>query len=387
VSFSEAMEGLSLAAIMARMAEDEEERGGRIGSDQEGEAKRGRPGTAAEVIDAAETDAARQTTHRHDVGASTPLLSESFKAGTAASHQAAENVHFVKEFIKGKIDRTLYGELVIMLYHVYAMLETCLEQNSSNAHLNPFQQFHKRLRRTETLEEDVDFWHGSDKAERVLKGDSIESPACRDYVERLRTITEQDPLLLLAHSYTRYLGDLSGGKILARVARKAMNLGKPCPSGAVDGLAFYHFAEIDSAKQFKDAYRKAMDELPLTTEQVSRLVGEANVAFALNMRLFEELDVQAKVPGAAVRPLQEALAYAEVDVQIETAKKDEKCPFAKMQEMSSKGAEAAHAKSGKRCPWPFILAHDPVEGLKDWQTWAVLGLVLCYLWSKFVYHQ
>ena len=53
--------------------------------------------------------------------------------------------------------------------------------------------------------------------------------------------------------------------------------------------------------KFKDEYRAALDALELTDAQITKLVAEANVAFLLNMRLFEELDVMANVPGACRR--------------------------------------------------------------------------------------
>ena len=85
---------------------------------------------------------------------------------------------------------------------------------------------------------------------------------------------------------------MSGGKVLSRVARRALHL------EGYDGLQFYKFDRVKSAKLFKDQYRQALDELELTPSQVGKLVAEANVAFALNMRVFEELDVRGGVPGA-----------------------------------------------------------------------------------------
>jgi hypothetical protein len=165
-----------------------------------------------------------------------------------------------------------------------------------------------------------------------------------------------------------------------------------------DGLAFYEFAHVPSAKRFKDTYRQAMDAMPLTAHQVVKLVGEANVAFLLNMRLFEELDVMANVPGATVRPLAEVLAYAdgalghvdakaaaEAECPFMIGKKDKAAAAAAAAPTTDKSAAAtAGAVDKKRCPWPFILAHDPVDGLQDWQTWAVVGLLLCWMWSRFV---
>jgi hypothetical protein len=197
------------------------------------------------------------------------------------------------------------------------------------------------------------------------------TPATQDYIHRLHHIAETDPLLLLAHAYTRYLGDLSGGKVLARVARRALSLNK-----TNEGLEFYHFEQISSMKLFKDQYRQALDALPLTEEQIQRIVAEANVAFCLNMRLFEELDVQANVPGATVRPLEDALAYASQAAVSEVAASSDECPFLK-----TKQQHLTADTTAKRCPWPFVFAHDPAQGMKDWQTWVVLGLFLCWMWN------
>ena len=38
--------------------------------------------------------------------------------------------------------------------------------------------------------------------------------------------------------------------------------------------------------------------------------------------------------------------------------------------------------SGGRCPWPFVFFHDPVMGMRDWQAWFVVGLALCWCWSR-----
>jgi heme oxygenase len=388
VSFSEAMESWSLAAIMARLAK---EQGIEMDIDMEDEPS-DHPPEESVVTPTVVAEAAAEAppTFTED----RPSLAQALKAGTAVSHQAAEDVHFVRNFIQGKIDRQIYGKMVGMLYHVYVKLEHCLDQ-AGPQHFSTL-HFPLQLSRHEALEEDLDFWHGSHvKKDAAL---NFVTPAVQDYMDRLDYLLEHDPILLLAHSYTRYLGDLSGGKILARVARRALDLQE-------DGLAFYEFAHVPSAKRFKDRYRQAMDGMPLTAHQVVKLVGEANVAFLLNMRLFEELDVMANVPGATVRPLAEVLAYADggalgrVDAK---AAAEAECPFmvgkkdkaaaaaaaaataAVAAATTDKGATTAGATAKKRCPWPFILAHDPVDALQDWQTWAVVGLLMCWTWSRFV---
>mmetsp|Transcript_25325 Transcript_25325/g.37511 ORF Transcript_25325/g.37511 Transcript_25325/m.37511 type:complete len:89 (+) Transcript_25325:441-707(+) len=71
--------------------------------------------------------------------------------------------------------------------------------------------FQKELSRTEALKEDG------------LDGIKGASPATLDYIRRIEYIAEVEPLLLLSHAYTRYLGDLSGGKVLARVVKRALH--------------------------------------------------------------------------------------------------------------------------------------------------------------------
>ena len=323
-------------------------------------------------------------------------LSDALKYGTAESHEAAENVHFVKNFIEGNIDRELYQELVAGLYHTYVCLETLL--NTHGPKFFPTLHFETELSRTEALKEDMEFWHGTGwETDPKCRNPS---PAVQDYIDRMEEVGRMDPLLLLSHAYTRYLGDLSGGKVLSRIARRALNL------DGYDGLQFYYFESISSAVAFKKKYRAALDDLALKPDQMSRLVAEANVAFALNMRVFEELDVKGKVPGARVRPVIEALSYyydriTDQQQNKNTDQKEEeskfKCPFgfregpnphnkatapvSKAKEVTAVKAIEKKGQSG-RCPWPFVFFHDPSQGMKDWQTWFIVGIALCWCWSK-----
>lgn len=361
IAFAQAIEEFSLASIMSRMAQDLE---------QQQERDQTHLDKQLEVL---HTDTSMDTARfvsemSSEASTTTPLLSQAFKTGTAVAHQAAEDVHFVKNFVQGKIDRTLYADMILGLAHVYAKLELLLEEHASVSF--PTCHFPDKLNRTAALREDVDFWHG-------IHTSSLSSlpmsPATRDYIDRLDAIAATNPLLLLAHAYTRYLGDLSGGKVLARVARRALNLGKH------DGLAFYDFEHIPSAKVFKDEYRRALDNLNLTSQDVHALVQEANVAFLLNMRLFEELDVKANVPGAKLRDLQETLAWLEAPKSSSSQPVSEQCPFLVKQKLPQT-VNTTQAKGG-RCPWPFVFFHDPLQGLQDYQTWIVVGLIMAWMWS------
>uniref|UniRef100_A0A7S1Y544 Uncharacterized protein n=1 Tax=Grammatophora oceanica TaxID=210454 RepID=A0A7S1Y544_9STRA len=356
-NFTDALEVFSLAAVMSKMAAGLEDISD---SESEDEAPRATSKSLARGSAGSDTQLDTPSDSTREKRNS---LAEAFKSGTAAAHQAAENVHFVKNFIQGEIPRGLYADLVGSLYHVYAALEEALDAHAPN-HFGSC-HFPQELNRREALEEDVDFWHGVEEPSTLGM-----TPATRDYVERIQHLASTNPLLLLAHAYTRYLGDLSGGKVLKRVARRAMNLDG-------DGLAFYDFEHVPSAKRFKDRYRQCLDNLSLTTLEIQGLVREANLAFLLNMRLFEELDVKANISGAKVRPLQECMEMAfQTRADPEDAASTE-CPF-----LVQKKQNAPEKASG-RCPWPFVFAHDPKQGLQDYQTWISVGLLLCWIWSRF----
>ncbi len=84
---------------------------------------------------------------------------------------------------------------------------------------------------------------------------------------------------LIAHHYTRYLGDLSGGQVVETLDRE-FGLG-----GA--GLAFYEFPM--RAKPYKDSYRARLDALRLDTDEIDGVVAEVRLAFGMNQKLFDEL--------------------------------------------------------------------------------------------------
>jgi heme oxygenase len=118
------------------------------------------------------------------------------------------------------------------------------------------------------------------------------SPATEAYVQRIREVSAASPELLVAHCYTRYLGDLSGGQILKKIAQRAMSL----PSDA--GVRFYEFNGIPDEGAFKAAYRQRLDALPVDDAMAARIVEEANTVFHLNIAVLEELGRDLSASGS-----------------------------------------------------------------------------------------
>lgn len=204
-------------------------------------------------------------------------LAEQLREGTTKSHSMAENVSFVKSFLGGVVDKKSYRKLVANLYFVYIAIEEQMLANKNHPVINPI--YFLELNRTETLEADLLYYYGQDWAKEIEV-----SEATQTYVRRIEEIGINQPELLVAHAYTRYMGDLSGGQILKKIAQNAMNLkdGK--------GTAFYDFDAIDDDNEFKMHYRNQLNQLPVNQDQISDIIAEANVAFTLNMKMFQELN-------------------------------------------------------------------------------------------------
>jgi len=189
----------------------------------------------------------------------------------------AENVNFIKSFLGGVIDKGSYTEMLSKLYFVYEAIENAMEKNKEHEYIKPI--YFPELNRTESLKEDLIFHYGEDWLENVTL-----SKATLDYVNRINTVSKEKPELLVAHAYTRYLGDLSGGQILKKIAQRSMGL------EGNKGLAFYEFNEVSDEAQFKLNYKAALDSLPIKENEASQIIAEANTAFTLNMNIFSELE-------------------------------------------------------------------------------------------------
>nr|YP_009397662.1 Heme oxygenase [Dipterosiphonia australica]ARW66848.1 Heme oxygenase [Dipterosiphonia australica] len=204
-------------------------------------------------------------------------LAQQLREGTTKSHSMAENVSFVKSFLGGVVDKNSYRQLIANLYFIYEAIEEQIEKNKTNIAVRAI--YFPQLYRTQSLVQDLNYYYGSNWSAQIKP-----SSATQVYVDRINQIGYSNPELLIAHSYTRYIGDLSGGQILKKIAKSAMQLTDN------KGTAFYDFNLIDNESTFKDLYRKSLNNIPLSNNQVEHIIAEANISFNLNMKIFQELN-------------------------------------------------------------------------------------------------
>jgi len=205
------------------------------------------------------------------------MFSKELKEGTKKSHNAAENTKFVSQFLKGVLDPEEYAKLLSNFYYVYSTMEECVS-SSTDPYVKNLKRWSVILNRTSFLTRDLRYYYGP-----MWREKAVPSEACNTYCYRINEVAENDPYLLIAHHYTRYIGDLSGGQILKGIAQKALNP----PVG--EGLHFYDFPRIEDSKAWKTEYRAVLDGLNFDEQQKNALITEANYAFRLNMYMFDEI--------------------------------------------------------------------------------------------------
>jgi heme oxygenase len=202
--------------------------------------------------------------------------------GTRKSHSLAENSAFVTGFFRGLTDKTQFSQLVADLYFVYQAMETAFKEAADE---NVRTLDYPELRRVPSLEKDMEYYYGDNWRATVKP-----SRATARYVARIEEVAREQPPLLIAHQYTRYLGDLFGGQMMGGMAQKSLKLAEG------KGIAFYTFEEIPEAKEFINDWYSQVNRLKLSETEKNAIVDEANVVFRYNIELFDELDGNPIVP-------------------------------------------------------------------------------------------
>ncbi|MEB3337445.1 MAG: heme oxygenase (biliverdin-producing), partial [Leptolyngbyaceae bacterium] len=241
--------------------------------------------------------------------------------GTQQSHTAAENTAYMKCFLKGIVEREPFRKLLANLYLVYDALETELRRHPDHAIAGPM--YFPELNRTANLERDLAFYYGDDWREQIAP-----LAAGQVYVDRIHTLGNTQPELLIAHAYTRYMGDLSGGQALKNIIRSALSLPPD------QGTALHEFEQlptVEAKRAFKEKYRDALNALPVDDATIQRIVEEANYAFTLNRDVVHELEADVKaaigehvfdlltrqaIPGATERPVHGSVKAPVVEYSI-----------------------------------------------------------------------
>jgi heme oxygenase len=192
-------------------------------------------------------------------------------------HVEAETSTFMSDLLGGRLGVAAYARYTEQLWFVYEALEAGAGRLASDPVAGPF--IRPELFRLPALERDLEHLRGPG-----WRGSLSALPATRAYADRVRECAERWPAGYIAHHYTRYLGDLSGGQIIRDRAERTWGFEKKG-----DGVRFYVFEGIPNPAAFKRAYRELLDAVNADELERQRIVAECKRAFALNTAVFRAL--------------------------------------------------------------------------------------------------
>ncbi|MFF2191839.1 heme oxygenase (biliverdin-producing) [Streptomyces sp. NPDC058157] len=192
-------------------------------------------------------------------------------------HTEAETSAFMGDLLGGRLGVEAYTRYTEQLWFVYRALEDAADALRGDPVAGPF--IRPELMRVAEIERDLAHLIGPHWRESVTA-----LPATRAYADRVARCAREWPGGYVAHHYTRYLGDLSGGQIIRDKAERTWGFARKG-----DGVRFYVFAGIPNPAAFKRVYRELLDAIAADDLEKQRIVDECKRAFDHNGAVFREL--------------------------------------------------------------------------------------------------
>ncbi|MEU0174548.1 biliverdin-producing heme oxygenase [Streptomyces massasporeus] len=199
------------------------------------------------------------------------------RTASREQHEEARGSTFIGDLLGHKLGVEAFARYTEQLWFVYGALESGARQLAADPVAGPF--IRRELFRLTALERDLGYLRGPG-----WRTTATALPATLEYAERIAACARTWPAGYIAHHYTRYLGDLSGGQIIRDTAEKTWGFAKKG-----DGVRFYVFEEIPNPAAFKRTYCELLDAVPGDELERQRIVAECKRAYGLNNAMFEAL--------------------------------------------------------------------------------------------------
>lgn len=203
-------------------------------------------------------------------------FSQALRERTWSGHSDSEGAGFMTDLMKGEGTRDDYIALVAQHYFIYEAIEGAEKVFAGDDVVAQFAT--PRLTRLPALEADLEYLLGSDWRDQITP-----LPTTVAYVDRIqRVAADRWSGGFIAHHYTRYLGDLSGGQFIRKVMQRRFGF-------ETNGVGFYLFDEIADPKEFKETYRDELDAVTWDDAERERVIDEVLLAYRFNTELFDDL--------------------------------------------------------------------------------------------------
>ena len=203
-------------------------------------------------------------------------FADALRQRTSDLHAEAEKSGIVLDIVRRRVTRYGYALYLRNLLPAYQQLERCLALQRDQPALQGIAR--PELFRAGTLEADLQTLWGTgwDRHLPVLASGSR-------YADRIAHAGKGDGSPLIAHAYTRYLGDLNGGQMLSRILARSLGID-------ARALSYHEYPDIADVAGFVTQYRAALDRAGDALRNAGEVLDEAELAFRLNIDL--SLEVQ-----------------------------------------------------------------------------------------------
>ena len=195
---------------------------------------------------------------------------------TKKTEPEPEDPSILGALLDGELHLDDYTALHSQQYFVYRLLDEATEHWRDHPVAGRF--CYPELSRAQAFDADLSLLIGPNWREEIAPIAST-----RTYLNRLQEICFDWPGGFIAHHYTRYLGDLSGGQAF----RAAINNTYGFNDGP--GVSFYVFDEIPKPAEFKDGYRAQLDAAGFDGDERDRVIAEVLDAYDYNSNVLGEL--------------------------------------------------------------------------------------------------
>lgn len=237
-------------------------------------------------------EASEKETGGSERRADAPTLSEKMRRASKDQHDRSDKLVNLK---LGLIltSKPLYAEAISLFWPIYVELELILESHKNHPQLGYLHEVLPILRRGHLFEKDMMALMGNETATADLKlrrikdegrSEQFSPRELQQYIDHLRKLSKDDPLLLLPYIYSMYSAILAGGSIIRRMVKKAFSLetesGVEMFQMSLEGSSFSNIAE------FRTAFRQKLDEeMRISQADQDRIVKEAPQVFVRNNAL------------------------------------------------------------------------------------------------------
>ncbi|MAP63531.1 MAG: biliverdin-producing heme oxygenase [Microbacterium sp.] len=210
-------------------------------------------------------------------------FSTALRERSSTAHASSEHAGFMADLVRGDGTRDDYIALTAQHWFIYEALEAAADRMRNDPVAKVF--ISDKLTRLPALEADLEFLVGPDWREKIAP-----LPTTQRYVQRINEVGSTWAGGFVAHHYTRYLGDLSGGQYIGRLMSRRFGF-------ETNGVGFYLFDDIADPAAFKEVYREQLDAAPWDDAEKERVIDEVLVAYRFNTELFDDL---ARAKAAAI---------------------------------------------------------------------------------------